>query len=86
MQKINKFSIALNIISIIAILALFSITLSLQKQIDGAFDSIKNHRDVYLESDLRHRGIIDGELIGEGNYKPYSLEQMEQFQNWVKNK
>ncbi|MDO4871923.1 MAG: hypothetical protein Q4A27_00615 [bacterium] len=49
-----------------------------------------NQRAVYLETkisklenDLRNRGIIDKELLGANEYKPYSLEQMSEFKAWA---
>lgn len=84
--KDNKLLIIISTIFTVIILILCSVIYSLKKQIDGAFDSIRTAamKANSLESDLRNRGIINGELIiNSENSKPYSLEQMQEFQKYV---
>ena len=84
--KDSKLLIIISTIFTVIILILCSVIYSLQKQIDGAFDSIGTAaiKANSLESDLRNRGIINGELIiNSENSKPYSLEQMQEFQKYV---
>ncbi len=84
--KDNKLLIIISTIFTVIILILCSVIYSLKKQIDGAFDSIGTAamKANSLESDLRNRGIINGELIiNSKNSKPYSLEQMQEFQKYV---
>ena len=83
----NKPLVIISTIFTVIILILCGIIYSLQKQIDGAFDSIGAAaiKANSLESDLRNRGIINGELITNSeNSKPYSLEQMQEFQKYQK--
>ncbi|MFZ2275925.1 MAG: hypothetical protein WAV68_03075 [Candidatus Nanogingivalis sp.] len=58
-----------------------------QQQINNIFETggIHSFRTQSLEMDLRNRGIIDGEILKSGEYKPYSLEQMKEFKDWVEN-
>lgn len=84
--KDSKLLIIISTIFTIIILILCSVIYSLKKQIDGAFDSIGTAaiKANSLESDLRNRGIINGELIiNSENSKPYSLEQMQEFRKYV---
>lgn len=84
--KDSKLLIIISTIFTVIILILCSVIYSLKKQIDGAFDSIGTVaiKANSLESDLRNRGIINGELIvNSENSKPYSLEQMQEFQKYV---
>lgn len=84
--KDNKLLIIISTIFTVIILILCSVIYSLKKQIDGAFDSIGTAamKANSLESDLRNRGIINGELIiNSENSKPYSLEQMQEFQKYI---
>jgi hypothetical protein len=84
--KDSKLLIIISTIFTVIILILCSVIYSLKKQIDGAFDSIRTAaiKANSLESDLRNRGIINGELIiNSENSKPYSLEQMQEFQKYV---
>jgi hypothetical protein len=77
---------ALNAFFICAILMLFYIIHTQQMQLEGAFRSLgwQVNYSQRLEIDLRNRGIINQELLDYTEYKPYSLEQMEEFQKWVK--
>ena len=84
--KDNKSLVIISTIFTVIILILCGVIYSLKKQIDGAFDSIGAAaiKANSLESDLRNRGIINGELITNSeNSKPYSLEQMQEFQKYV---
>ena len=84
--KDNKLLIIISTIFTVIILILCSMIYSLKKQIDGAFNSIGTAamKANSLESDLRNRGIINGELIiNSENSKPYSLEQMQEFQKYI---
>ena len=76
---------ALNAFFICAILMLFYIIHTQQMQLEGAFESLgwQVNYSQRLEIDLRNRGIIDGELSIDKR-KPYSLEQMKEFQEWDK--
>ena len=83
--KDNKLLVIISTIFTVIILILCGVIYSLKKQIDGAFDSIGAAaiKANSLESDLRNRGI-NGELITNSeNSKPYSLEQMQEFQKYV---
>lgn len=86
-QKPKKETVflAMSIISILLSVFLIFVVYKQRKQIEFNLELLKNHRDVYLENDLRNRGIIQGELL-QGETKPYSLEQMEEFKKWAENR
>lgn len=88
-QKVFKIRV-IDIIVIVALIGLGAIIYCQQKEIKGLWLSLKtemkNNSALRLENDLRNRGIIgDGELL-DGEYKPYSLKQMEDFERWVAEK
>lgn len=84
-HKLNKALMVVNIILMALVAVLFMRVYSLQRQVDGAFLSLKNSgvSATNLEVDLRNRGIIDGKLLTGSQRKPYSLEQMNQFKKWA---
>ena len=73
----------LNAVLLIAVVILFLITVLHFKSIQGAYDSISENsfRITSLETHLRSRGLVDGELDNP-DVKPYSTEEMEDFQKW----
>ena len=83
--RFNKLLVMVNIVLGVLVTVLFMRVYSLQRQVDGAFLSLKNGgvSATNLEVDLRNRGIIDGKLLTGSQRKPYSLEQMNQFKKWA---
>lgn len=83
--RFNKVLVMVNMVLGVLVTVLFMRVYSLQRQVDGAFLSLKNSgvSATNLEVDLRNRGIIDGKLLTSSQRKPYSLEQMNQFKKWV---
>ena len=81
-SKKPNFLLIYNIIlSAILLFTIFKV-FAQQKEIDGAFESMRSLRDTKLETDLRNRGIIDGDLLLD-KQKPYSLERMEEFKKYA---
>jgi hypothetical protein len=87
-NRIKQPQIILNTVLITLIIILSAFTFILFKanesNMNSAFEAQK--KVLELETDLRNRGIVDGELLEGGNYEPYSTEQMNEFQEWVKNR
>lgn len=86
-SKTNQILIVFNVILLVLVAILFVKIHYMQQQINGAFLSIQNSQQGVssLEMDLRNRGIIKGSLLRDAEKKPYSLEQMNEFNEWVSN-
>ncbi len=67
----------------VAAVVLFLLTSLQFKAIQGAYDSNAENsfKTMRLEAHLRNRGLVDGRT-DEADVKPYSIEDMEEFQKW----